>query len=150
MKAESDPISPDEYLLRRVRVEQFRSAKVPTVSPNAFEPRTAGREPDYDGISLYREACLASPLDALATVDPARRHEYGLVRVPVALLAVWNLTAVPKHDERVAGHVVVPELNATDYALDKAQYTPVKLALAEAASLPGNVVTDPRPPPPAA
>lgn len=55
MKSEDDPITDDEWLLRRVRVEKFRTNKLPVVSPNAFEPRIRGRDPDGDGISLHRE-----------------------------------------------------------------------------------------------
>lgn len=58
MKSEDAPITDDEFLLRRVRCEKFRSNEVPRISPNAFEPRISGRDPDIDGISLYREACL--------------------------------------------------------------------------------------------
>jgi hypothetical protein len=87
MKSETDPITDDEWLLRRVRIEKFRTDKVPLISPNAFEPRVKGRDPDTDGISLYRAACLADPSEVLATIAPERMHEYGIVRIPVSLLA---------------------------------------------------------------
>ena len=81
MKSESDPITDEEFLLRRVRIERFRYDRTPLVSPNAFEPRIVGRDPDTTGISLYREACLADPCDILATVPEEKRADYGIVRV---------------------------------------------------------------------
>jgi hypothetical protein len=145
MKPETDPITDDEYLLRRVRVEKFRNEKTPLISPSAFEPRVKGRDPDTDGISLYREACLADPNDNLAAVDPARLHEYGIVRVPVAILKDLDLSIESRPDPRVLGHVVLPELNAADYEADKARFTPTKLRLAEIASEERHIVRRPSP-----
>ena len=102
-------------LLRRVRVERFRNAKTPIISPNTFEPRCKGRDIDADGISFYRAACLASPIDILATVAPDQIPNYGIVRIPVSLLASLGLTVRISPDERIRGHVVIPELNAADY-----------------------------------
>jgi hypothetical protein len=55
-KHESEPIGDDEWLLRRVRRERFRPLQIPLIAPAAFEPRIKGRDPDVDGISLFREA----------------------------------------------------------------------------------------------
>jgi hypothetical protein len=143
MKPETDPITDDEWLLRRVRVERFRTDKTPIISPNAFEPRVKGRDIDHDGISLYRESCLSAPADILATVAEDKRHEYGIVRIPVSLLRTLNLTVESHQDSRVLGHVVIPELNATAYAADRAPFTPTLLRLAEAASEDANIVRRP-------
>lgn len=144
MKPESSPITDDEYLLRRVHRDRFRSDRVPIVSPNAFEPRVKGRDPDADGISLYREACVATATDILATIPEEKRAEYAIVRVPVALLEGLGLTVRPVPDDRVLGHVVIPELNAADYDADKTKFTPAKLALATAASGDAAVVQRPK------
>lgn len=146
MKDETDPITDDEWFLRRVRVEKFRTDKVPTISPNAFEPRVKGRDPDTDGISLYRESCLASPDEVLAPVAEDRRHEYGIVRIPYSLLKSHNLTVRIVRDDRVKGHVVIPELNASDYEADKARFTPIKDRLAAVASEDQNILRSPTPP----
>ena len=58
LKDENDPITPDEWFLRRVHCDKFRTDKTPLISPNAFEPRIKGRDPDKDGISLFRCAVL--------------------------------------------------------------------------------------------
>ena len=144
MKSETEPITDDEWLLRRVRVERFQNDKSPTISPNAFEPRVQGRNPDLDGISLYREACLSSPSDILATVAPERLGEYGIVRIPVSLLASLHLSVLSRCDARILGHVVIPEMSSTAYLADKASFTPIKLRLAEVASAEGNILHIPR------
>ncbi|MFO0810091.1 MAG: hypothetical protein U0746_15835 [Gemmataceae bacterium] len=143
MKAETDPITEDEWLLRRVHKDRFPNDKIPPVSPSAFEPRVKGRDLDVDGISLYREACLADATDILATVDQAKRHEQGIVRLPVRALLPLGLSVEIKPDARIKGHVVIPQLNAADYAANKAAFTPTKLALAEIAG--ENIVLKPRP-----
>jgi hypothetical protein len=143
MKPETDPIADDEWLLRRVRVERFRTDKTPIISPNAFEPRVKGRDIDHDGISLYREACLNAPADILTTVAEDRRHEYGIVRVPISLLRTLNLSVQFRQDARVLGHVVIPELNAEAYAVDKARFTPIKEQLAAVASEDENIIRRP-------
>lgn len=147
MKPETDPITEDEWLLRRVRVERFRTDKTPIISPNAFEPRVKRRDIDHDGNSLYREACLSAPSDIWATVVEEKRHEFGIVRVSVRLLKELKLTIEPRPNPRVRGHVVIRELNANDYAADKARFTEIKLRLAEVASEDGNIlVWSQRPP----
>lgn len=102
-----------------------------------------GRDIDHDGISLYREACLATPTDILATVAEDKRHEYGIVRIPVSLLKNLNLSVQIHPDPRVLGHVVIPELNAVAYDEDKARFTPIKERLAAVASEEGNIVLRP-------
>lgn len=143
MKSETDPITDDEWLLRRVRIEKFRTDKVPIISPNAFEPRVKGREPDTDGISLHRAACLADPSEVLATVAPERWHEYGIVRVSVAFLTSLGLSVRSTPDAQVKGHVAIPELNAADYQAEKARFTPIKEKLATEASKAENIVRQP-------
>ena len=144
MKSEADPIDDDEWLLRRVRYDRFRSDQVPIISPNAFEPRIKGREPDSDGISLYRLACVADPTEVLKTVEPVRWHEFAIVRVPVSLIKSLGFSVQSKPDGRIPGHVVIPELNAKAYGNDKARFTPFKLRLATEASKEGNILKQPQ------
>ncbi|HXG08676.1 MAG TPA: hypothetical protein VNK04_02710 [Gemmataceae bacterium] len=143
MKAETDPITDDEFLLRRVRIERFRTDQIPIISPNAFEPRIQGRDPDTDGISFYRAACLNEPDEILALLDPQRWRENGIVRLSVSFLKSLNLSVVSKPDARVNGHVVIPELNSRDYQADKARFKPIMLKLAEEASKDENIVRRP-------
>jgi hypothetical protein len=140
MKTETEAITDDEWLFRRVRIEKFRTDKVPVISPNAFEPRISGRDPDTEGISLYRAACLESPSDVLATIAPDRWHENGIVQVSVSYLKALGLSVQIAPDAQIKGHVVIPELNAIAYATNKAGFTPVKLSLAMEASKDENIV----------
>lgn len=68
VKQESDPITPDEWLIRRVHLDQFRTGKDPYVSPKAFRPRVNGDQPDTDGISLFRLTCLRDEHDILEMI----------------------------------------------------------------------------------
>src|SRR5262245_13181707 len=121
MKSEDDPITDDEWLLRHVRKERFRTDEVPLVSPTALEPRLKARNPDTDGISFFRAACLADPVEILAGVSADRRREYGIVKVSAGFLNTIHLTVKNKPGE-IKGHVVVPELNAIDYQRNKARF----------------------------
>lgn len=144
MKPENAPISDDEWLLRRVRIERFRTEKIPVISPNAFEPRTKGRDVDIEGISLYRAACLSSPTEILKLIDVDRQHEVGIVRIPVLILKELGLSVQIRIDSRILGNVVIPELNAHDYEADKARFTSIKALLASVASEAGNILIIPR------
>lgn len=139
MKLETDPIGDEEWLLRLVWEDRF-VARQPPISPNAFEPR-AGRHPDTDGLSLFREACVHDPTDILAVVAVDKQDRYGIVRIPVKLLTELGLTVNPSPISEVSGHVVVPELNITAYRENAAAYMPIKAHLAEIAS--NNIVRQP-------
>lgn len=143
MKDEGDPITDDEWLLRRVWNKRFRTDKTPIVSPNAFEPRLTGRDRDADGISLYRAECLDDPTDILATLDPARRPETAVVRVRVSSIRSWGFSVRSKPVPEIKGHVTIPELNAGDYEADKGRFTPIKERLATEASRDENVLQHP-------
>lgn len=145
MKPESDPVSPDEMLIRLVFRDRF-TARVPTISPNAFEPRVKGDNPDKNGISLFRKDCLADPADALAVIAPDKRPLTGIVLIPYQVLAGLGLSTTPDPVGAVPGHVVIPQLNAADYTANKSAFAPIKLALAQAAS--ENIFRRPSPDPP--
>ncbi|MDW8224283.1 MAG: hypothetical protein RMJ82_15180, partial [Gemmatales bacterium] len=134
MKHEQEPISRDEWLLRRVHVQYFRPGRFTVISPNAFEPRLRGRAPDTNGISLFRAACLPSPEELLNAITPDKRKDYGVVRISVEFIKSLGLSVVSLPVPDLPGHVVIPELNASAYAADKSRFTPMKMRLAEAAS----------------
>lgn len=146
MKDEADPITDDEWLIRRIPQERFSTEKVPPISTGAFEPRLKGRDIDLTGISMYRAACLADPLETLATVQEDRRHKCGLVQLQVAFLKSLGLSVQPEHDGRVKGHVVLPELKATDYREQREHLLPKQRKMAEEASREENILKRPGPP----
>lgn len=153
MKSEDEPIDDDEWLLRRVYIDYFPRAGNDAFSPRAFEPRTSGRDPDVDGISLYRLDCVSTPADVLSKIaDPVKHRKNGVVKI--AVLRVRNLREMrltivhcPDHElpleKRIPGHVLIPELNSIAYAADKTRFTPVFRALADLAGRPGATVISP-------
>ena len=133
MKPETDPISPDEWLIRLVFHTRF-TAKAPIIGASAFEPRVVGDAPDVDGISLFRRDCLNEPTDALLAIRETSRSLTGLVQLPVSLFTELGLSVRVKCIPESAGHVVISELNSTVYAANKARFTPIRKRLAEVAS----------------
>lgn len=147
LKDESEPISDDEWLVRRVRYDRFRDHKQPYVSPGAFEPRTGGSQPDEEGISLYRLSCLGSVqpiVDFIA--DPVKQSEAGFVQVNVGELRTIGLTVRSDRDDDVKGHVVIPELSAPafrDAEGARKMCREKMMQLAELASRPEAILRDP-------
>ncbi len=118
---------------------------MPVISPGAFEPRLPGRsrDPDVDGISLYREACLGTLEECLLPVSADKRPEWGIVRLPVSRIRILNMSLRSVHDDRVAGHVVIPELSAGAFQIDRNRCKALMHELAVMASGDGCVVTKP-------
>lgn len=143
MKDETSPIDDDEWLLRRVWHERFRTDNAPIISPTAFEPRTKGHDPDDDGISMFRASCQASPKDIFGSIDVEKRALSGIVRLSVAFLKSVGLEVRSDPRGPIKGHVVLPQLNARDYASNKSAFTWLKDALAREASKDENIVVWP-------
>lgn len=113
LKNESEPITDDEWLVRRVPANRFRDHKVPYVSPGAFEPRIKGEAPDEEGISLYRLACLGGIEPVLEFIgEPKKQALTGFVQLRVSDIRSLGLTIVADRDSDLQGHVVIPELCA--------------------------------------
>jgi hypothetical protein len=145
MLIETAPVSDDEWLLRRVWIDRFRKDKVPLISPDAFAPRTSGRDIDGEGISLYRQSYLPSPDAVLATIPlDDKRMMTGIVRISVSALRELGLSVVAVPDERIPGHVVIPELNANDYHANRGRLALALTHLAHFASNPANILRYPQ------
>lgn len=134
MKDQGDPITDDEWILRRVHKECFITIDPPRINPYAFKPQITGRFPDTTGISFYRQACAAGHSDILAKTDEAKRSKYGIVRLPIAFLESLDLDVQrdDDHDEPIVlGHVVMPGINSIEYDQDKDAVLPIMKALAD-------------------
>lgn len=130
MKDEAEPIADDEWLVRLVWSDFMKPPGI-TITPSAFEPKPR----ETTGISLFRLDCLQEVIQALEAIpDPEKRQRYGIVKIPISLLHELGLSAKPDPISAVTGHVIVPELNITEYKAKKAHFTPIKLSLAEAAT----------------
>lgn len=147
-KKEEESIADDEWLYRRVHTNRFRTAKVPFVSPSAFEPRAKGDQPDEDGISLFRAACLEDAGEILALIDDAeKRNANGIVKITVGELKSLGLSVVSTRSDDISGHVSIPQLSSrafSDAAL-RPQCKKWMTELAELASPADRVVLKPIP-----
>jgi hypothetical protein len=134
MKDQQEPITDDEWLLRRVHKEYFESLVPPLIRPYAFKPQLTGRLPDTTGISLYRQSCLNRTEDIFVKTMDTKRHSFGIVRVPVSLLYSNGLNVIRDDDlddPIVLGHVVVPEINSREYEQTKDSVVPLMKALSD-------------------
>lgn len=111
---EDSPILDEEWLYRRVHASMVDPDGSP-LSPKSFEPRTKGRDIDTDGISLYRECCLVSSDQLIASIPPDKRHLHGIVKIRVIEVKSAGMTVVP-NKAQIPGHVLIPEINARKYS----------------------------------
>ena len=134
MKESSDPITSDEWLLRRVHKKDFVSLAPCTIDKYAFKPNVDGYFPDETGISLYRHSCIEHLESVLLKTPEEKRRNYGIVRVSVAILFESGLTVLREDDEDepiVPGHVVIPQLNCKAYTDKKDAVLPLMKILAD-------------------
>ena len=118
VKDELEPITDDEFVLRRVHAMYFKTATAFEISPSAFEPRVKGKQPDANGISLFRLDCLENVQQVLCLMDPNKASQNGVVGLSVLSvksLKAMQLSICPDRME-IPGHVVIPEMNSLDYA----------------------------------
>jgi hypothetical protein len=90
MKAETDPITTDEWLIRLVWETKVKKQE-PLIAAAAFEPLSH----DVDGLSLFRRACLTDPADALLVIAEEKRPRYAIVQVPMSELTALGLSVRP-------------------------------------------------------
>lgn len=134
MKEQRDPITDDEWILRRVHLESFDSVDRPKINLYAFKPTVKGTYPDVTGISFYRQSCIEHVQDILVKTDEAKRRKYGVVRIPLTLLDSLGLVVVRDDDTEqpvVFGHVIMPAINSIVYSADKNSVLPKMKALAD-------------------
>lgn len=107
----------------------------PSTTRLRLSPSCRRRSDEADGISVYRAACVADPLDALAVFAPEKRDRYGIVLLSVADLAALGLTVLPVPITAVPGHAVLPELTITAATADRDVTRRVLADLARLANL---------------
>lgn len=130
MKAESDPVTDDEFVLRLIWGDYFKPDLPLPIQPRAFEPKPR----EADGISVFRATFLKSPSDALTVIDEEKRGRYSIARLTVHDLLALGLTVRPDPIGTVPGHAVIPELNIAAYLSNKSAWKVVFKQLAERAS----------------
>ncbi len=107
MKRETDAITPDELLIRLIWKFHFKVGMPLPVKDSAFAPKRN----EIEGISVFRMACVSSPEDTLAVIDPDKRDGYGIALVGVGDILNLGLSVVPEPILTVPGHCVIPEIN---------------------------------------
>lgn len=139
MTPETDPVSPDESVIRLVWTGFYDPALDFPVLPAAFRPRAD----EADGISVFRAACVAAPEDVLAVIAAEKRDRYGIVLLRVADLAALELSVHPAPIPTVPGHAVLPELNIVLAKTDRDRCLGIQADLARLAH--DRIVRAPKP-----
>lgn len=106
---QNDPVSPDEFILRRVPANQdFIDKSLPLrVQRVAFEPK---KKRDINGLSVYRERFVSAMGVAAAGRSSAG---YYVVRLRARDYLDLRLTLQPDpQPDELPGHTLIPELNA--------------------------------------
>ncbi len=134
MKSQEDPITNDEWVLRRVHSQSFDSVNPPEINLYAFKPTVQGRFTDEGGISFYRQSCIECVQEILAKTDLAKRHRYGIVRLPLTYLQSIGLHVTRSDDDSppiIHGHVLMPGINSIAYKNNKDEILPKMKALSD-------------------
>lgn len=126
MKSERDPVSLDEYVLRRIHRSMFDGSLPVPVIRTAFQPGP----PDTKGISVFREEFVSAGEISDAARTPGA---YYVTRLSVRVLKeTLGLSVIPDADEnQPPGHALIPEINASnkgDRRLKELQRELAKLA----------------------
>ena len=146
MKSESEPITDDDWLIRRVHKMYWLAESFPFIIPEAFRPREKGDAPDLTGISVHRLSCLQCLEESLAKVPADKLGAAGLVRFQVSELTAlgWSVvTEADNDDPIIPGHCVIPELSVQSYEANKQLRKLGMATLAELASRPNCLVLVP-------
>jgi hypothetical protein len=129
MKDESEPVTPDEFVVRLIWTFNFKVEAAQPIRREAFEPKSH----ETDGVSVFRAACLNDPEQALDVMAADKRDGYAIALLPVSEILKLELTVVPAKIDAVPGHSVLPELNILDWKADKARWRVIQTRLAEIA-----------------
>jgi len=126
--SDTDPVSSDEFILRRVLRRWYGPSKDPPVDRLAFRPTPR----DVDGLSVFRANFLKpEKLDCdRATGNPG---SYYVAQLRASDILALGLTIIPAPNDELPGHALIPELktglsgDAKNRAKEK-QYRLAKLA----------------------
>jgi len=126
---QQDPISSDEYVLRRIPKDKSRydpSLNDP-VQRVAFEPSKW----DVDGISVFRELFVSAAALAKAGTND---NGYCVARLSVSNLIALGLTIVPDtRNDQPPGHAIIPELSISEMKQNKTKCKEIQRELAKLA-----------------
>ncbi len=130
-----NPLSPDEYVLRRITAFKYDVNSLFPIPPDHFNPQ----EKDADGISMFQESVFTP--ESLADLS-SNKHGFLIARIQVRELQEIGLTAVPTNGE---GHVSIPELRYERFKNDPNAVDLLKNKLAKLAASRIVLRTEPKP-----
>ena len=122
MADQQDPISPDEYVLRRISKDKNRydpslPQPIQRLSFEASPLDKNGVSPDINGISVFREIFVSA--EAVAKAGGGARG-YCVVRLRASDVTALGLTIIPDpRDDQLPGHALIPELGFLQMKQDK-------------------------------
>ena len=131
MTDQQDPVSPDEYVLRRIPKDKSRyNPSLPEpVQRVAFQPS----EWDVDGISVFRELFVSAAALAKAGTN---NNGYCVARLSVSDLIALGLTIVPDpRNDQPPGHAIISELSISEMKQNKAKCKEIQRRLAKLAGI---------------
>ncbi len=122
MPDQSDPVSPDEWILRRVPYNELNKLIDPDITPPISSTAFRPTKNDNDGVSVFREL-FATP-DEVANLymqqNPGKKCYVIRVKAEAILEPGLGITLTPDPIIELPGHALIPELNTERYfTLDK-------------------------------
>jgi len=103
--SDTDPVSPDEFVLRRVLRRWYDPSKDPHVDPQAFRPTLI----DKDGLSVFR-ANFAKPEKLDRDRETGNPGTYYVAQLRASAIMELDLTIIPDPKGELPGHALIPEL----------------------------------------
>jgi hypothetical protein len=131
-KNEEDPLTEDEFILRRIHQNNYKLNKTPPVQRVAFEPK----DDDHEGLSCNREYFVSAEALAFSGRKPG---EYYIARLSVKVLRgpSYQLTIDPTPNPDPAeprGHCDIRELSISESRKNVNKSKQLQRRLAELAS----------------
>jgi hypothetical protein len=131
MRTETDPVSDDEFVYRRVLKDyynEFPSCPRDRINRLAFRPT----DRDTEGLSVYR-ALFVHPKE-LDVDSEGRPGRYYIARLAVGAVREMALSITPDPAEGPQGHSLIPEIRTRLKGRDKSLSKEKQVALARLAS----------------
>jgi len=131
-KGEHDPVTEDEFVLRRIHKNNYKPQQNPPVLRVAFEPK----DEDHDGLSFHRRLFVSAEDLGFSGRKPG---EYYVASFSVAILRGpdYQLTINPApHPDPTEprGHCVIPQLSIDHLEADAEKSKSIQRKLAKLAS----------------
>ena len=102
--SETNPVSPDEFVFRRILRKWYDPSKDPPVDRQAFRPTSR----DVKGLSVFR-ANFIDP-ERLDRDNDGNPGKYCVARLRASAIMDLNLTIIPDRIDELPGHALIPEL----------------------------------------